>query len=66
MNDPKSGPLESTQQTLMEHLEAALEGAEDEDAVFHLRHAKQLALDMPAVVEMQAERSEDAEAESGV
>ncbi|WP_459194926.1 hypothetical protein [Halosimplex sp. J119] len=43
-------PLEETQRTLSEHLDAALENATDETAVFHLRQARQMATDLPALV----------------
>ena len=52
-------PLEETQQTLTEHIDAALEDASDDDAVFHLRQAKQVAMDLPAVVAEKADNRSD-------
>ncbi|WP_415382829.1 hypothetical protein [Halosimplex sp. TS25] len=49
-------PLEDTQQTLTEHLDAALDSATDETAVFHLRQARQMAADLPTLV---AEKSDE-------
>jgi len=48
-------PLEDTQQTLTEHIDAALEHATDEDAIFHLRQAKQVAVDLPTLVAQKAD-----------
>lgn len=36
--------------TLRDHIDAALEHAEDESAVFNLRHARQPVVDVAAVV----------------
>jgi len=43
-------PLEETQETLTEHLDAALEHVDDETARFHLRQANQIAVDLPTLV----------------
>lgn len=52
-------PLEDTQQTLTEHIDAALEHAADDDAVFHLRQAKQVAVDLPTLVAEKADSRSD-------
>lgn len=65
MND-SDGSLEEAHDTLLEHIEAALEHADDETAVFHLRHAKQLAIDVPTVAEQRSADGTEADAGTGV
>jgi hypothetical protein len=52
-------PLEETQETLTEHLEAALEHVDDETARFHLRQANQIAVDLPTLVARKEAESDD-------
>lgn len=65
MSQPTETALEETRETLLEHVEAALEHADDEKAVFHLRHAKQLAIDMSAVAEQRAAERDGTDATNG-
>ncbi|WP_164471656.1 hypothetical protein [Halosimplex salinum] len=51
--------IEAAQQTLAEHLDDALEHATDETAVFHLRQAKQLTVDLPTVVDTKTHERAD-------
>jgi len=51
MNDTLDSAVEETRQTLEDHLTTALDHAEDETARFHLRHARQIAVDLPTVIE---------------
>ncbi|MFB6141264.1 MAG: hypothetical protein ABEJ26_12625 [Halosimplex sp.] len=51
----RTEPLEEARLSLTEHIDAALEQAEDETAVFHLRQAKQLVVDLPTLVDVKAD-----------
>jgi hypothetical protein len=51
MTDDGDELLGTTQETLEDHIDAALTNATDEDARFHLRHAKQLLVDLRTATE---------------
>lgn len=50
--------------SLDEHIESALDSATDESTKFHLRHAKQLLLDLDTVVEKRDSEAVESGAET--